>query len=450
MKILILEPHGDDAVLSCNSILETDNDIDIVTFSDGRTSEGLMKYYPSIKSTRYVGFDNLWFPDNKPLLRTYDVHRDYNQGKPIARNYDRTLIENFGEDYYRAENELYGYLVGASVDNYDLVLCCSGISHPYHVALRNAMIKYLRGHDVPVLWYGDKYYLNNRYAKEFYETLPEVLGVDSEINEGYEEISDNLKVQKVMEEVYPTELKLFRFYSPIILNCKCKYYYDSRYMEIIDKAISGGYSMPTDAIEHSDVCEEHYTETIDPWGNREFGRYTNTLRNAVVDAYNLSDAKDIKLYDIGCGGGNVLDVWIENKPDDVNLSLSGCDISETAIKWVNEHYDGNFEVLDVESYDHNDTDELLANADIISLVDVMYLWGAKKHYSKTMDELWETVKPGAIFLVADTLVPYQRRSYLKNKEDSETLEEFTESSTPVGSSGKFNRYLKVKIYRKMR
>ena len=206
--------------------------------------------------------------------------------------------------------------------------------------------------------------------------------------------------------------------------------------------------MPIEPMEHSDVCEEHYVETNDPWGNREFGRYTNTLKNAVVDIYNLMNKKDINLYDIGCGGGNVLDVWIDNKPDHVKLNLSGCDISETAINWINERYEGNFEVLDVESYEHDHPDESLADADIVSLVDVMYLWGAKKHYSKTMDELWETIKPGAIFLVADTLIPYQRRSYLKKKEDSEVLEEFTESSMPVGSSDKFNRYLKVKIYRK--
>lgn len=448
MKILILEPHGDDAVLSCNSILETSNDIDIVTFSDSRSSEGLRKYYPSINSTTYVGFDNLWFADNKPLLKTHKVHKDYKQGKPIAKNYDQTLIDNFGDDYYRSENELYNYLLKSSIDTYDLVLCCSGISHPYHVALRNAMLRYLKSHEIPVLWYGDKYYLNNRYAKEFYETLPEILDVDSEINEGYEEIADNSLVRIAMENVYPTEVKLFRFYSPIILNCKCKYYYNSKYTEIIDKVILGGCSMPIDVMEHSDVCEEHYIETTDPWGNREFGRYTETLKKAVLDAYDLVGKKDVKLYDIGCGGGNVLDVWIDNKPYDANLSLSGCDISETAIKWINEHYEGNFEVLDVENYDHTCPNKFLSEADIISLVDVMYLWGAKKHYSKTMDELWDTVKSGAIFLVADTLIPYQRRSYLKNKEDSEVLEEFTESSVPVGSSGKFNRYLKVKIYKK--
>ena len=240
MRVLILEPHGDDAVLSCNSILETNNDIDIVTFSDERTSEGLKEFYPSVKSTKYVGFDNLWFKDNKPLLETHKVHKDYLLHKPIAKNYDKTLIENFGDEYRRAEYELYNYLSNFSINEYDLVVCCSGISHPYHVALRNAMLRYLKSYEIPVLWYGDKYYLNNRYAKEFYETLPEILDVDSEINEGYEEIPDNLLVQLAMEAVYPTEIKLFRFYRPIILNCKCKYYYNSKYEEVIDTIALGG------------------------------------------------------------------------------------------------------------------------------------------------------------------------------------------------------------------
>lgn len=219
------------------------------------------------------------------------------------------------------------------------------------------------------------------------------------------------------------------------------------------------WSNSIDAVEKSNVMEKHYAESTDPWGNRERQLYQKVLKagSCKLFEYYKKDhpaSNIIKYYDIGVGGGNVLDTVIENCPSNIDLRVGGCDISESAINYLNENYKNNskFEVIDCEDYNHDESfSEELSKADLITIVDVMYYWGSKRDYRTTLDEIWKTIKPGAIILVADSIIPYQRRSYYKNKPDSQLLEEYTDYTVPMGQLNDTNkqRYLKIKIYKKL-
>lgn len=210
-------------------------------------------------------------------------------------------------------------------------------------------------------------------------------------------------------------------------------------------------------IEKSCDMEQRYAEQgNDSWGNRERQLYQRILKKAVEICYDSSPTTSPVIYDIGAGGGNVCETWIEHCPSDVSLLLSGCDISPIAVEFLNEQkYGGRFELVDLEEYGHQGTGVLedLRKADLVSIVDVMYYFGDKRPYKETLDEIWATIKPGAIVLCADSLIPYQRRSYFSTKPDCEIIADYTDYTEPVSvetrkDGRQWHRYLKCKIYRK--
>lgn len=209
-----------------------------------------------------------------------------------------------------------------------------------------------------------------------------------------------------------------------------------------------------DDVEKSDSMNEHYNKSTDPWHNRERKLYQVVLKKAMIDSINFTNKSKIMYYDMGAGGGNVIDTAIENTPDNIKLQVGGCDISQFAIDYLKKQYDdpSGFDCMDLEDYLYKDNPvPHFSKADLISFIDVMYYFDTKRYYKITLDEIWKAIKPGAVVLVADSIIPYQRRSYFKTKEDSELLEEFTEYASPVGrlNNSNKNRYLKVKIYRKL-
>lgn len=213
--------------------------------------------------------------------------------------------------------------------------------------------------------------------------------------------------------------------------------------------------MATSPLEKSADCIVRYKGNEDPWGNRERGLYKRIFKKASELAYEHLDKSDtINIYDIGCGGGNILDVWIDNAPENCNINLTGCDISSDAIKFLNDRYpEGSFDLVDLEEYYANNPLVKLGSADIVSIVDIIYYFGTKRDYKDTLDEIWNTVRPGAIVVVADNLIRHFRRDYLANKSDAILLESFTDYSEKiceeVNESGrKWNRYLKVRIIKK--
>jgi 2-polyprenyl-3-methyl-5-hydroxy-6-metoxy-1,4-benzoquinol methylase len=206
-------------------------------------------------------------------------------------------------------------------------------------------------------------------------------------------------------------------------------------------------------IEKSNVMENHYKESADPWGNTERQIYQRIMKQTVINALKYIDKPEVNYYDIGAGGGNIIDTVLKNKEDKV-INVSGCDISESAINWLsNKYHDGKFEVINCDKYLDSNRSKLMNSADLITIIDVMYYFGGngERYYKLTLDELWKTFKSGAIIVVADSIIPYQRRTYFKIKDDCETLMEYTEYCEPVGINRDtgHKKFLKVKIYRKL-
>ena len=206
--------------------------------------------------------------------------------------------------------------------------------------------------------------------------------------------------------------------------------------------------MPSNKDKTAD-CIDLYKDNDDPWGNRETQRYAKAFHKAALDSIEAVGKDTVTVFDVGCGGANIVDGFINACPDNVTLKIGGCDISQDSIDWINERYDGDFVVYNMEDFDSKNPLPELVNADIVSIVEVAYYWDVKKRYTEVFDEVWDAIKPGTIVLVADSLIPYQRRSYLKKKDNCQVLEEFTDYTEPVTVTANNSRkFLKVKIYRK--
>lgn len=199
-----------------------------------------------------------------------------------------------------------------------------------------------------------------------------------------------------------------------------------------------------------------YQKSSDPWGNGERKLYESLLGGTVDKLMNhLSINSPIVWCDLGCGGGNVtrgfkkfLDAYTEN------VEFRGVDISETAVSRLQEEgLYSNVLVCDLETI--TDTSDVLwKDADVISLIEVIYYLGNMRPWKLSMDIVWSHVKKGAYVIVADGLIPYQYRDYLASKSDAELVESFTETSCPVckevrDNGTSWSRYLKVRIYKKL-
>lgn len=220
-------------------------------------------------------------------------------------------------------------------------------------------------------------------------------------------------------------------------------------------------------LERSAHMEEFYKNNDDPWGNTERRSYQISFKGAVEKALgffkdNNPTSKELLWYDLGAGGGNIIDTVLLSNNTDLEIKLGACDISKDALSRVNKYFDIKYsDVVDLERYNNpigkeetiTDFARNLNEADIISLVDVSYLFGDVRDYKETLDEIWETLKPGAILVSADTLIRNFRRTYFSKKEDSILLESYINYDkvfrVEERSNGtKFVRNLKVLIYQK--
>lgn len=223
-------------------------------------------------------------------------------------------------------------------------------------------------------------------------------------------------------------------------------------------------------IEKSKDMEKRYEGGVDTWGNRERRLYQKIFKKAVeiVKDYLKTATADLgstsfTWYDIGAGGGNIWDTVLENNTPDCTFNLRGCDLSDVALRDLESRYDpevARATKLDLEEYNYEEIptsydscqfqDDILTS-NVVSIVDVAYYFGDKRPWKQTMDEIWKSITPGTVVVVADSLIPYQRRSYFSTLPDCTTIADYTDYTTQVSEERRENgriwhRYLKVKIY----
>lgn len=223
-KILIIEPHGDDAILSTSTIIECGiskcYDVDIATLGHSRDSEGLKKFY-MINSIKYYDLPELDY-SLKPKINTNDVHRRY-KSNTLEPEYVRSMIMNhvresvgqsyFDEVYTRTRDVIYELFSEYQEDKRNIIVTPYGLDHPYHILVASIVNSYrsLYGITVAHFMYLDKPYTSKRYIQES-------IDIDIEDKSLYTVLLGDTSVKsEAFTKVYPTERSLLRFTRDEIL-----------------------------------------------------------------------------------------------------------------------------------------------------------------------------------------------------------------------------------------
>lgn len=209
MRIQVIEPHGDDAFISCSSALKNQNlDIDIITFSD-RSSDVLKDFYSPVKSTKFLNIPDIHY-DHHLKFNTHEIHRRYKEGEDLYNNYtvdmDRLLASL--DDTERFKEGFYLTLIP---DDSLLSILPLGLFHPNHYATRKIIEDRIPESDARI-YYVDKPYIEKRYMKEILSTSSFIFYTAP--------VQSKDTRAKIFKEAYPTEQSLLRFSSQSILEWK--------------------------------------------------------------------------------------------------------------------------------------------------------------------------------------------------------------------------------------
>lgn len=214
-KILVVEPHGDDFICSCSSLLKNiDNRIDIITLGSSRSSDKLKDLYENINQVQYVELPELDY-SLRPLRVSNDIHKRYLAGENVDYYY-RSLLNKLFEDNDYVYNKVVDTLVNSEFLNYNYVFVPVGLVHPYHILVNKAAKAVKNAIGGNLVFYADKPYIGTRYARECLNSA--LRGYDiiaiKEVN--YFDRPETVK--NVLKEVYPTEVSMLRFSEDVLLN----------------------------------------------------------------------------------------------------------------------------------------------------------------------------------------------------------------------------------------
>ena len=220
-RVLIIEPHGDDSLISCYRILRSDAQVKVLTLSE-RSSERLSEHFKFVES-EFLDLQDYNY-DNRPADHV-QVNRWHKEGKNTYQEYVNLLHEKDGFEEI-VVSPLIDVVKEELLKNvYDIILVPLGVVHPYHIAVREACERIQESLRHAGLGYiSDKfvYYSEGPYNGKKYGKLLEedaisqlnLLSLDVFSEEGFIKHKE-----KVFKDVYPTEVKLFRFtYDEVVCN----------------------------------------------------------------------------------------------------------------------------------------------------------------------------------------------------------------------------------------
>lgn len=220
-KVLIIEPHGDDAIISCHSILRSPaTTVDILTLSE-RPSEGLKQFadhLPNLGKFDYLDMsDYNW--KTKPINH-HTVNRWGRDGLNTYHEYLAVLAQE--EDYNSRLKEVMPILDDyIRKGDYDLVFAPMGVIHPYHMVVKEA-VRILEHWSDKVVYYSEPPYNGKKYGQLLEKDAAVLLAT---LGYGLVEFrSDFYEKEKIFATTYPTETGMFRFSKSDILENTEKYY----------------------------------------------------------------------------------------------------------------------------------------------------------------------------------------------------------------------------------
>lgn len=213
MKLLIVEPHGDDAFISCSSALMNDDLLKVVLTMSDRDSHRLTEHYESVHQTIFLGAPDVHY-DLRIKYSTHDVHRKYLAGENLYEMYIKDMnhhIVGDNIDHYNAFlKEIESNLHKIPLD-YDLAVVPLGLFHPNHYATWRAAQFFIH-RTTPMIYYVDKPYIEKRYVQEILKCSDYDLYTAS--------VQDKSTRQSIFKDLYPTEQGLLRYSSESILEWK--------------------------------------------------------------------------------------------------------------------------------------------------------------------------------------------------------------------------------------
>lgn len=219
-KVLIIEPHADDALFSLYSIMSNSDckSIDILTcctHKNGRSSSRLPEYIQSIDKVTSLDYSEnnfLWsiknFNHNDINRISKDPEMDTYQ---VTRNYIKEVAP-----YYQSLQELSNliteYLKGC---DYEMIYVPAGIVHPFHIITTHAFIMSNYKLNYPVVYYAERPYTHKKFT---YRILDDF--IKYHLSKGYCKVNlsyDGNDKEFIIEQVYPGELQGFHWDRPKIL-----------------------------------------------------------------------------------------------------------------------------------------------------------------------------------------------------------------------------------------
>lgn len=213
-----------------------------------------------------------------------------------------------------------------------------------------------------------------------------------------------------------------------------------------------------DKYETDEYTETFYQNSPDPWDNK--GKYVKWFEGLVNEK--LERKPSVFLYDIGCGGGHVLEGLVsEFSKISEDIKLTGVDISPTAIDYLNKDerftdlLSEPFQCKSITDEDYNLSLSVISTAksrdmSVFSIVDTFYYIRSESKWRAAADKLAQQVPEDSYILVADSAGSKAYRDYYLNSPELVKVGE-GESTTPVvpASKGHRAKYLKWSIYRKL-
>jgi len=160
MKILIVEPHPDDAILSVfgatKKWIAEGNEVSIVTCSNKPKISS--QSYCDLIGAKFVASDTFSDLDFKTHRLPFNVIKE--QGSQSYLYQRDHYINSFKQSY----DAISAWAMGL-VDQYDMAVYPVGLLHPFHVAVGTAFEAAVITHNVSALCYADMPYANKVYGK---------------------------------------------------------------------------------------------------------------------------------------------------------------------------------------------------------------------------------------------------------------------------------------------
>lgn len=209
--ITIIEPHGDDALISCYPLLMSDEQVRVVTLGNSRSSLGLEKHFKNV-TTEYWDLYQISYFLVKPTYRDYSAWlKSSDKSIPNPWIWQHTFVRNQAAELWTESSDILKDAIVGIVDAFPAhsdVYLPVGLLHPYHILVSTMFERFSQFRpDVRFRYYSEAPYNSHKWARTIEESRPkgQLIQTSRELDYKHKEA--------VFRDVYPTEVKMYFAYS---------------------------------------------------------------------------------------------------------------------------------------------------------------------------------------------------------------------------------------------